>query len=203
MKRNVVIASILLASGVVAAEVKNNWFGGLEIGSTKHEYSASAFGTNVSEKDSAGTQTIKVGKYFGDMGRLAVSYSRYNTEANVDTSSYGLGYDYMFYNNSDFTPFVGINIGKVNYEATGLQASLVGTSVTASSDTIDVSGAYYGANIGTLYEVHGNFDLELGLRFIKTTGDDSVILTSGAASVPVGFETDNATQWYIGVNYNF
>lgn len=204
MKKSLVLTGLLLSvSALTAAEVKNSWFGGLEVGTTKYKYEASALGATVSDSESAGTQTLKFGKYLGDYGRVSIAYSNYNSEANIDANSYGIGYDYMFYSGSSFTPFIGIAAGKHKYEATGLQALTTGTTVTFSKDGIDLSGTYFTATVGTLYTLSENFDLELGARLVNMSGDDKVTLSSATASADINFELKNGSQLYLGVNYNF
>lgn len=199
MKKSLVLATLLVATSVMATEAKNNWFAGIGIGSTNAEYTIST----VSTDDSSGSQTIAVGKYLGEAGRMHLNYTMYNEEAGVDVSSYGVGYDYLFYNNSKFTPFIGLSVGNFNYEASGLQAAMTSAGLTASKDKLDMSGIYYGAQLGGLYEITKSFDIEFGLRLLQTTGDDSVAITSGATTVNITAEVDAATQWYIGANYNF
>lgn len=203
MKKSLVLAGLLAASSMMATEAKDNMFVGIEVGSTKFDYSASLLGATISDSDSASTYSIKAGKYLGNAGRVYIGTSFYNSESNVDVNSYAVGYDYMFYNKSKFTPFIGVNVGYMSYEAKGLDAALAGSGVTSSSDKVDISGVTYGAEIGGAYEVHKNFDIEVGARFIMSSADDSITFSDGTDSVAVAFEIDNPVQWYVGLNYNF
>ena len=189
MKKSFILASILALSSttLMAVDAKNNWFTGLEAGKTKHKYSASALGTSISGDESDSSVTLKIGKYLGSLGRIYGGYTAYNTDDNIDISSYSLGYDYLIYNNSNFTPFVGLNVGNVNYEEKGLQASIAGSGLTVNKDTIDISGVYYGVEVGALYEASKNLDIEIGIRLAKTTGNDAVTFSNGVDSASINY----------------
>ena len=205
MKKNIIIAAMIAVctTSIVASESSNAWFGGLEVGSTSADFKAEVAGLSLNTSDSGGSQSIKVGKYLGNAGRTYAIYTRYNTDSNVDLNSYGVGYDYLFYNSTSFIPFIGVNLGYFNYKASGLDAALAGSGVTSSSDSINISGLTYGLNIGAMYEINKNFEIEAGARFIANNADDTVTFTNGVNSVALKGEIDKIVQYYIGLNYNF
>ena len=72
-----------------------------------------------------------------------------------------ISFDYLFLseNKSNFQPFLGVNIGYINYEST---------------NDIDMSGFLYGGQAGVIVTIADNIDLDLMYRYSLTnaTQDD-------------------------------
>ncbi|NOQ32022.1 MAG: outer membrane beta-barrel protein [Helicobacteraceae bacterium] len=208
MKKSLIVASLLavVATSAVASEPRDKWFGGLELGNTSInvDMTASATGTSAgtSTSISGGFQAIKIGKYF-EYGRVYVTYANYNTTGNTDMSSFGAGYDYLINNSTNWTPFIGANIGSFSYKESGGIASASSAGFTTTKDTIDLSGASFGANAGVLYSINSNFDLEAGLRISTTSASDNMTWTKNGIDVNLESKVNTISQIYIGANYNF
>ncbi len=197
MKKNIVVASLLLVgSSVFAAEIGNNWFVGGEFGAQnmKIKSTATILGVTDSEKDTmkATYEAIKIGKNF-EFGRVYGSLGRQNEKDEFTSYTLGLGYDYLFKNKSEFTPFLGINAsytkGKVD-------------DVTAAAISLDKpKGFNYGVEAGILYAMTKNVELEAGIRYMVSNVDDT--FSSTAPAISVKLEGENITQYYIGLNYKF
>ena len=85
--------------------------------------------------------------------------------------------NFVFHSNqSDFQPFVGINLGYVNYQ---------------SEDNIDVSGVLYGAQIGILANISDNIDMDLQYRYSL----------ADAARINHNASFDHISSIVFGINY--
>ncbi len=189
MKRSLIGASLLVltvATSAIASEVKENNFVGLEIGSTSYDDTATinSLDFSASDTESGASLNLIAGKYLGKSGRVYGTVGRVNTDGGT-TTIFGIAYDYLIYNSSDFTPFVGATLG---YQ----QIDLDDTS-------LDFSGMTYGTELGVQYAINKNFDLELGYRYNFDSHDDSEIYYD----YTINAEISNVRQWYMGVNYNF
>lgn len=64
----------------------------------------------------------------------------------------------MFYNKSQFTPFIGATVAynwnQANYD-------------------IDHNGLMYGPEVGFVYDISDKVELEIGLRYLKSNVDGS------------------------------
>ena len=205
MKKSMVVASLLLVgSSVFAAEMGNNWFVGGEFGGmsidTKVTGSAviPAESINISgeEKDTtkATYEALKVGKYF-EYGRVYGTIGKQNKKDDFSSYSLGVGYDYMFKNKSDFTPFLGVN---ASY-----------TKAKIDDEVIEIlsldkpKGFSYGIEAGFVYAATKNVELEMGVRYMKSNIDESFSFSDGTNSANIKIEAENITQYYVGLNYKF
>ena len=198
MKKSFILMSLLLASSsvLVAGEMDNSWFIGGEFGAQnmKVKSTATILGVTDSATDTldATYEAVKAGKYF-EFGRVYGSLSKQNEKDDFTSYSFGLGYDYLFKNKSEFTPFVGVNAsytkGKVDIE----------DARTLSVDK--PKGFNYGLEAGLLYSMAKNMELEFGIRYMISNVDDTFNMTTPAISLKL--EGENITQYYLGLNYKF
>lgn len=198
MKKSFILMSLLLASSsvLVAGEMDNSWFIGGEFGAQnmKVKLTATILGVTDSATDTldATYEAVKAGKYF-EFGRVYGSLSKQNEKDDFTSYSFGLGYDYLFKNKSEFTPFVGVNAsytkGKVDIE----------DARTLSVDK--PKGFNYGLEAGLLYSMAKNMELEFGIRYMISNVDDTFNMTTPAISAKL--EGENITQYYLGLNYKF
>lgn len=197
MKKSLVLASLLLMGTTAAMAGKvGDTIVGAEFGAMHTSSTATATnltnGTSASESDSDNTtyEALKVGKYF-EFGRVGATLGHGNSKDGVDSNYIGLSYDYMFYNESKITPFVG--------------ASLSYAKATAEGDgfSVDETGVNYGAELGLTYDISNNIEFELGARFLASnmSGDDTQ--TISGTPVKVDIDVDNIQQYYFGLNYKF
>lgn len=184
MKKNLLIvaAIAIAATSVLASEVRDNAFVGLEIGSTSYDIKAEDLsnGDSLTLNDSGGSQSVKVGKYLGEAGRVYGFIGRVNADS-ASIQTYGVGYDYLIYNSSPVTPFVGATLG---YQ-----------QIDLDNFNIDLSGMTYGAELGAQYVINKNIDIEAGYRMNFSSTDDTIS--------NVKITIDDVNIWYIGFNYNF
>lgn len=220
MKKNLIITGLLVAltSSSLAASENNSWFVGSEVGKSstkanlKGDYADYLNGTKTDEgtftekyKYKPTFASFKIGKYF-EYGRIYTLIGKeFKTKNNTDVAydysaqNYLLGYDYLFENKSDFTPFIGINAGYTRVKFSGEEAdSLVKKA----------NGLSYGVNIGTTYALTNKIDLEIGGRYLKHNIDKSFKSTydagNGRTEVDQGKVTvDDTTQYFVGISYKF
>jgi len=198
MKKSLVVASMLLlgtSTVLMAAESENEWFVGGEFGgmslSTKSSITIGTF--SLSEKDTLDTtyEAIKVGKYF-DYGRVYGTLGYQNEKDDITSVHLGLAYDYMFRNKSAFTPFLGANISY--------------TKATIDDEDIKTlsldkpKGFNYGLEAGIVYALTKKVELEMGVRYMLSNLEDS---ETYAPSISAKVESENITQYYLGLNYKF
>ncbi|MFK5938890.1 MAG: hypothetical protein QM497_10900 [Sulfurimonas sp.] len=116
MKKSLVLASLLLmgSTAAMAGKVGDTTIGA-EFGAMHTSSTATATnltsGANASESGSDNTtyEAIKLENYF-DYGRVGLTLGHGNSKDGVDSNYIGMSYDYMFYNESKITPFVGASL---------------------------------------------------------------------------------------------
>lgn len=230
MKRSLAVASVLFclsSSALVAGDYSKDWFVGGEFGgqNTKLKITGNSVDyvngvlstdprdngpINFSPSLKSTYEAIKFGKYF-DYGRVYISLGKENGDTwkiNGEQLKYsslnlGIGYDYLFKNKSEFTPFMGVSVGYTKGKFDG--------SLGDQLHLDNVKGITYGANIGTLYSLSKSLDLEIGARYLKHNIDksfngsyyefDGVDTFSGTSTGKI--KVDNSIQYYLGLNYNF
>lgn len=206
MKKSLVVASLLFisSSALVAAEMDNSWFVGGEFGGmnidTKIKGSAvipsESINISAEEKDTtkATYEALKIGKYF-EYGRVYGSLAKQNEKDDFSSYTLGVGYDYMFKNKSDFTPFLGVN---ASYTKAKIDGELY--------DVLSLDkpkGFNYGVEAGFVYAMSKNLELEMGVRYMKSNIDESFSFSDGTNSANIKIEAENITQYYLGLNYKF
>lgn len=198
MKKSLIVASLLLVGGsaLVAAEMDNSWFVSGEFGAQKIKVKATTtiLGVTDTAKDTidATYEGIKVGKYF-EYGRVYGTLSKQNEKDALSSMSLGLGYDYMFKNKSEFTPFLGLNASYTKAKVDDAATALLGMDKP--------KGFNYGIEAGVVYAVTKNVELELGARYMISNVEDK--FNSVAPAVSAKLESENSTQYYFGLNYKF
>lgn len=206
MKKSLIVASLLLvgSSALVAADMDNSWFVGGEFGGmnidTKIKGSAivpsASINIDVEEKDTtkATYEALKVGKYF-EYGRVYGTIGKQNKKDDFSSYSLGVGYDYMFKNKSDFTPFLGVNASYTKAK--------IDDEVIENLSLDKPKGFSYGIEAGFVYAATKNVELEMGVRYMKSNIDESFSISDGTNSANIKIEAENITQYYVGLNYKF
>ena len=123
--------------------------------------------------------------------RLYSSLTYQNEKDDFSSFSLGVGYDYLFRNSSDFTPFLG---GSVSY---------MWGKVSDEDETDKPKGFNYGLEGGVLYAITNNIELEIGARYMFSNVDDSANYSDQWSSGNFKIELDNYIQYYLGLNYKF
>lgn len=115
--------------------------------------------------------------------RTTLTYNYFDSSSDGHDQNYEKGLlsiDYFFYNEASnpFKPYFGGTVGYVNYEST---------------DNIDMNGVVYGGQIGFIYSVNSNVDLDFMYRYSlsNATQDDR------DASL------DHIGSFVFGLNYEF
>lgn len=115
--------------------------------------------------------------------RTTLTYNYFDSSSDGHDQNYEKGLlsiDYFFFNvaNNPFKSYFGGNVGYVNYEST---------------DNIDMNGVVYGGQIGFIYSVNSNVDLDFMYRYSlsNATQDDR------DASL------DHIGSFVVGLNYEF
>lgn len=230
MKKSLVVASLLFCGGsstLMAADYTKDWFIGGEFGGQNTKMKVSGQSTdyengilstdagdnqaiNVSETLKSTYESLKFGKYF-TYGRVYGALSKQNNDSwNINDESikyssisFSVGYDYLFKNQSAFTPFIGITAGYTKGKFDGELSDQLGLG--------NPKGFTYGANVGTLYSLTNALDLEIGARYLKHNIDksfDSSYEEIDGGNTYTGttigkIEIKDSIQYYIGLNYNF
>lgn len=192
MKKSLLLSLLLIGSTSAMAAKVGDKSVGIELGmsNTKSTAKTTNLNTGVSfsttDTTKATYEAVKLGQYF-EFGRVGVALGHINKKDDVSTNYVSAIYDYMLYNDSKFTPYIG---GLVSYSD--------GTNNYSSFDFHE-TGFSYGAEIGLLYEISKSFDLEIGVRYLgsNVSGDDTV------QNIKVNVDVDNITQYNFGLNYNF
>jgi len=184
MKKGLLIAALLLGGSIslMAAKVGETVVG-LEFGASKINATTTVNGVTYDGGGSTTHETLSIGKYY-NFGRVSAYGQIMNKN---DGKAVGLSYDYMFYNDSAFVPFIGISAG-YNW-----------TTAEGAGLAVDTTNFTYGVQAGVVYELSKTVDLEGGVRYIKTSEDDSGTVPANYILVP----TENIVQYYLSLGYKF
>lgn len=183
--KKVMIAIALAALIFPVAEANERNYIGIDLGNTTAEVTVTSIGLGINESadDYGGSQTLKLGHYFNDNQRAALSYHNINAE----DASFGmlcLHYDYLMGEHA-LKPFAGVIIGYGRYDL--------------DDYNFEIEGAMYGIQAGLNYELNSQFSVDAGYRFIKSTMNETYRFLGFDAD----FKIDDFRNWYIGLNYSF
>jgi len=197
MKKSLVLASLLVigSTSAMAAKVGDTIigveFGGQHVSSTTTATNlTTGVSASASGSDNTTYEAIKVGKYI-KYGRVGVTLGHGNSKNGVKSNYLGASYDYVFYNDSKFSPFIGAIVAYSKTTATG------------SGFTVNENGFSYGGEAGLTYDISSKFDLEIGARYLSSNASGDDTQTISGTPVKVTVNVDNITQYYFGVNYKF
>ena len=199
MRKSLVAASILMLCGSASFADSNPWFVGGEFGgmSMHTKTSGTVNGASIDDYKETINSTyegVKVGKYF-DFGRVYGNLSYQNQKDDLSSYTFGLGYDYLFKNKSALTPFIGLN---ASYS--------IAKYDTADAKTLSLDkpkGFNYGPEVGLLYAVTKNTELEVGVRYMISDVKDTGLTNDGGDIINAKLESEKIIQYYIGLNYKF
>lgn len=206
MKKSLIVTSLLCVSlsGLFAAETDNSWFVGGEFGGMNIHTKTSGFAnipslgynTSGTDKDTIDStyEGIKVGKYF-EFGRVYGNFAYQNKKDDLSSYTFGLGYDYLFKNKSDFIPFIGLNVSYSKAKWSFEDAKIL------SLDKPD--GFNYGPEAGFIYSLTKNTELEMGVRYMISDVKDTFSIDDGTNSASIKIESEKIIQYYVGLNYKF
>lgn len=185
MKKSLVCALIVGTTSLMAAKVGDVGVG-FEFGGLNSDATSKVNGVSSDGDIDTTYEAIRVGKYF-DFGRLGLAVGKINKDKGTDGAYIGVNYDYMFYNDSKFIPFVGgvVAYNKNTWEGNGI--------------SIDHNGMQYGLETGVVYDLNDKFEIEAGARYLKSNvkGDTTV------SGNKIELEVDSDIQYYLGLNYKF
>lgn len=190
MSKKLIIAlacTSVVSSTLVAQEglSERDTFIGVEVGYTsvqgdvgtifepfiEHDYDGSdvEFGVRIGAQSEEWRTTLGFNYFDGKDGDKKQNYEKWF-----------LSVDYLFLgsDNNPLQPFIGLNVGYVNYEST---------------QGIDMNGFVYGAQVGLIYSVTENIDLDLQYRYSL----------SGATQDDRNAELDHISGVVFGVNYKY
>lgn len=184
MKKIVLSASAILLLSTSAYAGKIGDYGiGFEFGGLKSNATSSTNGVSSDGDLNTSYEAIKIGKYF-DFGRVGASIGLMNKDKGTDGEFIGVSYDYMFYNETKLTPFIGASVSyswnEANYD-------------------IEHNGFQYGPQAGIVYDITDKIELEAGLRYLESNVDGSKNISGNTVKI----EVDNVIQYYIGIGYKF
>ena len=166
-------------------------FGGVSVDSTVTATNLTT-GSSASAENTDNTtyEAFRVEKYY-DYGRMGIELGHLNKKDGATADYFGVEYAYMVYNESIFTPFLGV------------LADYKRSEITDSSSTIDKSSYDYGLEIGAVIAITKAIDLEIGGRYLRSTLSYEDIQTVAVDPIKTSMDVDNVMQYYFGVNYNF
>ncbi len=197
IKKSLAMAS-LLALGTSAMAIDVQPFVGVGIERTTLDYKASAsalgYSYSYSDDDSDTALKLKAGAILDKTHRLSVSHAKYSDNG-ADVRILLLNYDYLFPINEKFNLYAGAHAGQAKYEQD------VNTAI--GKIDIDMSGLVYGLQVGALFDITKNIELEAGLAYSKYNVDDTISGTYLGVDYSAKSELEDSTSMFIGINYKF
>ena len=197
IKKSLAMAS-LLALGTSAMAIDVQPFVGVGIERTTLDYKASAsalgYSYSYSDDDSDTALKLKAGAILDKTHRLSVSHAKYSDNG-ADVRILLLNYDYLFPINEKFNLYAGAHAGQAKYEQD------VNTAI--GKIDIDMSGLVYGLQVGALFDITKNIELEAGLAYLKYNVDDTISGTYLGVDYSAKSELEDSTSMFAGINYKF
>lgn len=209
MKKILITMLLFIATQSLALEAKP--FVGIDVSETKTDYNlkqvgitTTNFGNFASSQQISETTSkdysdrvvgIKTGISVENTHRIYIYYSDFQVSDdiyNMGVKIASLNYDYLFKDENNFTPYIGLHVGQSKIEM-------------QNKDDI---GLIYGIQLGVLYKIHKNFEFELSGAYsmldTKVNLDDHLIIDgtysfNGSASS----ELKNITRLSLGFNIKF
>lgn len=207
MKKSILAAALLLAGSAVIA-LDTQVFVGVDATSAKVDTKIGFTGTatidgvdysnlSATTDDSDTSFGIKTGVILDKTHRIYAYYTQLEpnmsgieTELDILT----LNYEYLFgTNDNDMNVYIGAHIGQSDYEAIGF----------------DDSSLMYGIQVGLLYNINKNIELEVGISYSEMDSKPTTPAVSGTygnvvlTNASAYLELENMTRGYIGLNYKF
>lgn len=212
-------ATLLFAAGssVMAEEFRDGFFLGVGYERdmvSKFDATVSAFGTTSTVETEAEDYNVLAFKAGYDFKRFrtAFNYRVSQKKDDLQYSSYGLSLAYMPEIATSWRANVGAhyNIGKHTSDsyAQSFSESGIGTYTVSVPET-DFDSSAWGLDLGGIYEIDLNNEIEFGYRYSKHSFDSESVTYafSGAlvGSVAADYDPDDATvsTLYLGYNYKF
>ena len=199
IKKSLAMAS-LLALGTSAMALDVQPFVGVGIEKTTLDYKGSVsvpgigYSDSYSDDDSDTALKLKAGAILDKTHRLSVSHAKYSDNG-ADVRILLLNYDYLFPINEKFNLYTGAHAGQAKYEQD------VNTDI--GKIDIDMSGITYGLQVGALFDITKNIELEAGLAYSKYNVDDTISGTYLGVDYSLKTELEDSTSMFIGINYKF
>lgn len=209
MKKRFIAMLLFIATQLLALEMRP--FVGIDISEIKADYdlqqvgiTTTNFGSfNISQQISETTSKdysdtivgIKTGISVENTHRIYIYYSDFqvsNDIYNMGVKIASLNYDYLFRDENNFIPYIGLHVGQSELEM-------------QNKDDI---GLIYGIQLGVLYKIHKNFEFELSGAysiFDTKVNLDNHLITDGTYSFNgnASSELKNITRLSLGFNIKF
>ena len=203
MKKSLVLAGLLLTSSTVMA-TETQWFVGLGISkmdtSVKESVTGSVAvnGTNIATAAASASTDIddtalgiKAGVIVDAKHRVSIENSKYDFDYSSEARKTTLSYDYIIDIDSEVRPFIGAHVGHLKVQAYNL---------------VEDSGMLYGAQVGVLYDITKNIELEAGVSASATSVAPSIsgaVYNDGTVAVSGTYKMDVSTIVTMGASINY
>jgi opacity protein-like surface antigen len=92
----------------------------------------------------------------------------------------------------EFRLYAGVHAGNAKYEETDVDLG-----------KFDMSGLAYGVQIGGIYDITKNVELEVGFAYTKYNVDKSFSGTISGIDFNANAELEDSTSMFAGINYKF
>ncbi len=196
MKKLVVMASLVAVStSMMAMDLQYFLGAGAERGSLDWKGSVDipslTYSENISGDMSDTGLKLKAGVILDKTHRISLSHAKFSG-SDVDFTLILGNYDYLIPVNEDFRFLAGIHAGNAKYEETDVDLG-----------KFDMSGLAYGVQIGGIYDITKNVELEVGFAYTKYNVDESFSGTISGIDFNANAELEDSTSMSAGINYKF
>ncbi|GAA3930396.1 outer membrane beta-barrel protein [Litoribacillus peritrichatus] len=230
IKNQTFIASVISSAVFIAPAVSaSDWYTGLEVGGGKH---SSSFSSNVEvdkddpvkeaagKLDSANYLRINLGRYITDNVRVygyaqsgsksEVSYIETDFETTDKTKfekndyQFGVGSDYLYQFNDDWSFVAGGNLGYYNssLDFKFSQKDDEGNSASLKKSSTN-RGAVAGLNAGFGYNLTEDWTIETGLKYSMFNDNEHKLKFDDEENSQLKYKYKDATQYYLNASYRF
>ena len=204
--KKIVFASLVASSALLAGD----WYVGVDVSRESASDTITATlpqgyvwsnGSNVASASGATYYNVlglKAGYIISDRHRAVVMYQKSSKQNGMSHQALIASYAYTPTLFTNLKGSIGVHAGYVNAEQ-----DKIGTF-----DAFDMQGTVVGANIGVIYSLNKNNELEFGYRYsVASMGDESVRASNAAGTIVTNANvsrTDSKIgQIYLGYNYRF
>ncbi len=196
MKKSLVMTSLVLAStSMMAMDLQYFLGAGVERGDLDYKINGSGSNGNVinlSDNVTDSTLKLKAGIILDNTHRVSISHANFNA-TDTDFRVILGNYDYLMPINNEFRLYAGVHVGNAEYKETNID----------TLGTAKISGLAYGAQVGGIYDITKNIELELGLAYTKYNLDKTFNWSDGGVDMTAKIEIEDSTSMFAGLNFKF
>lgn len=198
MKKSLVMASLVVSStSMMAMDLQYFLGAGANRVDADYKTTVNVPSDGISDNSSDSFKdtglALKTGVILDKKHRISIAYSDYSKDG-ADATTITGNYDYLIPLNNEFRFYTGVHLGNTKFEV---------NLDDINAGNVKASGLVYGAQVGALYDITKNIELEVGFAYSKYNVDKSFTGTISNVDYNAKYDLKDSTSMFAGLNYKF